>query len=142
MSEESYTGRYLDLSDNIFTIAKSEPIIAYCDPTIPFGSIVPLNERNFNQEKDIEKQNNREIIIYLRQCELKDREKLTLDAPKESESMIDPNIQKCISTLGNSNSPGSCDLSITLRKPTRSCVLHPISKFISSKIYWVLCFYL
>lgn len=56
MSEEIYVGKFLDLSDlsfnpNEFTTTNSEPTTTPSKPTTPSTIVVPLNERNLNQER-------------------------------------------------------------------------------------------
>lgn len=64
------------------------------------------------------------MIVYSQWSKLKNRENFTLEASKELEPMIDSSIQESIPLLGNFESLKFFELSIALRKPTRSCTLH------------------
>jgi hypothetical protein len=85
---------------------------------------MPSINENLNQGGDVEKQHVKEILVYSQKPKSKNMENLTSDAPRESESMIAPDPQK-VSKISDT------DLPIALRKQTRSCTLHPISKFMS-----------
>lgn len=71
-----------------------------------------------------------EKIVYLQRSKLRNIEKFTLEAPRESKLMIDFTIHEPISISGNPESPKSSYLSIALRKQTRSCILHSIPKIV------------
>jgi hypothetical protein len=90
------------------------------------GSNMPFTEDNLNSGGEQKEQHNKEMIVYSRKPKSKDKEKLTLEAPRESEPVIAPDTHELSSTSQDTD-----DLPIALRKQTRSCTLHPISKFVA-----------
>jgi hypothetical protein len=109
--------RFLD-----FDLSPTESIPP--EPIPPPSSNMPSIEGNLNPGGDIEKQSDKEILIYSRKPKSRHKENLTSEAPRESEPMIAPD-PRTVSEVSDINLP------IDLRKPTQSCTLHPISKFMS-----------
>ena len=97
------------------------------EPITPSHYTLPSVERNLNSRGDAEEKKSKEMIVYSRRPKPRYKEHLMTEAPKESEPMVAP------SPPESSKSP-NIDLPIALRKKTRSCTLHPISKFISYKV--------
>ena len=116
---------------------------------------LPFTKENLNLGGDAKKQSNKEILVYSRKPKLKYRENLIPEAPRDSKPMIalsnhesSSNPNQVIDSSSNEfpsdkSEPIDIDLPIALKKQTRSCILHPISKFISyNTVYKVLCFHL
>ena len=91
---------------------------------------MPSVERNLNSGGDAEEQKAKKIIVYSRRPKPRYKEHPTTEAPKESKPVVAP------SPPESSESP-NIDLPIALRKKTRSCTLHPISKYISKYISYI-----
>lgn len=81
---------------------------------------MPFTEGTLNLGGEQKEQHNKEMI------KSKDKEKLTLEVPRESEPVIAPHPHEL-----SPKSPDIDDLPIAIRKQTRSCTLHPISKFVA-----------
>lgn len=93
------------------------------DLVIPPNSKVPYVQENLNSRGDLEKQNDREMLVYSWRPTLKNKKDLTLEASTELEPKIA--LEPYKSEIPNINLP------IALRKQTWSCTLYHISKFIS-----------
>lgn len=101
------------------------------EPTTPSYSILPSIDGNLNLRGEIEKQHNKKIITYSWRFKLRNRENFTLEAPKESELVVNPIIHhKSTLNSGNFKSLKSLKLPATLRKQTRSCIFHPINRYV------------
>lgn len=84
---------------------------------------------NLNAKVDVRNTIDQRIILYSWRLKLQNRENFALEAPRESKLVVDPTIYESIPS--NFDLPKSPGLPIVLRKPTRFCTLHPISKFVS-----------
>lgn len=119
MSEDRFLNQFLNFDISFKPAKIIEPIIPPC-------SNMPCIEDNLNSRGDIEKQNDRRMLVYSKK--LKAKENLTSEAPRELEPMIAPDVHKSYEPKHS-----NIDLLIVLKKQTRSCTLYPISKFISYK---------
>eukprot|EP00261_Vitis_vinifera_P034034 XP_019075277.1 PREDICTED: uncharacterized protein LOC100267868 isoform X5 [Vitis vinifera] len=95
----------------------------------------PNTKGHLNSGGDTELQKNRETLVYSRRPKSKFNETLISEAPKESELVIVPTPQE----YGSNFDQVTDDLPIALRKQSRSCTLHPISKFVSYNFLFAKC---
>lgn len=87
----------------------------------------PFTRDNLNIGRDVENQE----IVYSWRSKLKNKKNFILEAPIKSDSILDLTIHDYATKPRNSDSPNYLELPIALRKPTQSCTLHPISKYVS-----------